>query len=49
MLDMVQRIQRADASQRDEFLAVERGNAKRKIFDGCELSVDCARFKKVFD
>jgi len=49
MLDVVQRIQRADASQRDKLLAVERGGAKRKIFDGCERSMDRARFEKRFD
>jgi hypothetical protein len=49
MLDVVQRIQRADASQRDKLLAVERGGAKRKTFDGCERSMDRARFEKRFD
>ena len=36
MLDVVQRIQRADASQRDKLLTVERGDSKREIFHGGE-------------
>ncbi len=48
MLDAAQRVERADAGQRDELLAVERGNAQSKIVDGGESAIAAARREQCF-
>ena len=48
MLDVVQRVQRADAGQSDKLLAVQRGNAQREIVDGCEGAAELRAREKRF-